>query len=202
MAEQRQRPDVARLVAVLNGPDQRRAIAAARRLGRAPGPPPVLVSACLLGAPTRYDGGAKRTAAVDAATRAASVVPLCPELLGGLGCPRAAVHFEGRGDGEAVLEGRGAVEDDAGRDRTAALVAGARRALALAQAAGCEQAILKERSPSCGCRQVHAASGVVSGRGVFAALAARAGIACRSEEDVAIAGLPPSPPASGSGDRG
>ena len=72
----------------------------------------------------------------------------------------------------------------AGVDRGPALPEGARRALALAQAAGVPAAILEERSPSCGCHEIHTGGGVADGRGIFAALAMRSGIACRSDEDL------------------
>ena len=133
----------------------------------------------------RYDGADRLTSAVEQATAGRAVLPLCPELLAGMGCPRPAIHFA-RGDGDALVSdpGAAAVVDDTGADQAAALLAGARRALALAQAAGAREAILKERSPSCGCRQIHGPEGVVPGRGAFAALAARAGIACRSDEEL------------------
>jgi uncharacterized protein YbbK (DUF523 family) len=147
--------------------------------------PPVIVSACLLGAKARYDGGDRRTEAVERAVADDAVLPLCPELLAGLGCPRAPVHFA-RGDGDDLARDPRAAQvlDDAGVDRSAALLEGARRALALAQAAGARAAILKERSPSCGCHEIHTGGGVADGRGVFAALAMRSGITCRSEEDL------------------
>jgi len=143
----------------------------------------VAVSACLLGAPTRFDGRAKTSPPVLSALAGRALLPICPELLAGLGCPRAAIAFA-EGDGDTVVEGRGRALDDTGADRAAALVRGAERALDLIRRAGAHEAVLKERSPSCGLHAVHGAQGVKPGRGVFAALAVRAGIACRSEEDL------------------
>ncbi|HET6151120.1 MAG TPA: DUF523 domain-containing protein [Polyangia bacterium] len=170
----------------LNDPGNPDASALARACRDQGGGPPIVVSACLLGAKVRYDGRDRRTDAVEQATAGRAVLPLCPELLGGMGCPRPAVHFA-RGDGDTLATdpAAAAVVDGAGTDHAAALLAGARRALALAQAAGAREAILKERSPSCGCHQIHGADGALAGRGAFAALAARSGIACRSDEEIA-----------------
>ena len=172
----------------LNDPGNPDATALARACRDQDGGPPIVVSACLLGAPVRYDGADRRTGAVERATAGRAVLPLCPELLAGMGCPRPAIHFT-RGDGDTLATDAtaAAVVDGAGTDHTAALLAGARRALALAQAAGAREAILKERSPSCGCHQIHGTDGIFSGRGAFAALAARSGIACRSDEEIAAA---------------
>jgi uncharacterized protein YbbK (DUF523 family) len=171
------------LARALNDPGNPLAFELARA-GRGPAPP-VVVSACLLGARTRHDGGDRRSDAVERAVAGDAVLPLCPELLAGFGCPRAPVHFA-RGDGDDPARGpTGArVVDDTGVDHGPALLEGARRALALAQAAGARAAILRERSPSCGCHEIHTAAGIVEGRGVFAALAMQAGIACRSHEDL------------------
>jgi uncharacterized protein YbbK (DUF523 family) len=191
------------LARLLNDPDNPQALALARACREPDGAPPIVVSACLLGAPVRYDGGDRRSGAVERATAGRSVLPLCPELLAGMGCPRPAIHFA-RGNGDTLVSdpGAAAVLDDAGVDRTPALLVGARRALALAQAAGAREAILKERSPSCGCRQIHGPGGVLPGRGAFAALAAAAGLACRSDEELtgaaaaepSVVGSPPTSP--------
>lgn len=139
----------------------------------------VLVSACLLGEKVRWDGCHNRDASLVAALRRAGVllVPVCPEVLGGLGIPRPAAEPP-RGDGRDVLAGRTpvlAVED--GRDLTAAFLEGARRAVALARACGARHAFLKERSPSCGVRHCHSGGGLAKGPGVAAAALAEAGVA-------------------------
>jgi uncharacterized protein YbbK (DUF523 family) len=81
------------------------------------------------------------------------------------------------GDGDAVLDGRARVRNDRGEDVTAAFLDGARRALDAARLDGCAVAYLKERSPSCGCAQVHGEEGVVRGCGVTTALLRRSGVA-------------------------
>jgi uncharacterized protein YbbK (DUF523 family) len=135
---------------------------------RASGKEVVVVSACLLGEKTRYDGRDRLTALPLGDD--VELLPLCPEILAGLGCPRPAVQFSG--DDRIV--------DEHGVDRTEAMLAGAERAAALARRAGATRAILKERSPSCGSRQVWRDGQVVPGQGVFAA---RLRLPVLSEED-------------------
>ena len=137
--------------------------------------PSLLVSACLLGAPCRYDGRAKPCAAVQALARDYALVPVCPEQLGGLSTPRSPA--ERRGDG---------VYTAAGADVTAAYRRGAEAAVATAQTHGCRAAILKEKSPACGVRRVYdgAFSGTLCpGEGVAAESLRRAGVMVYSEEE-------------------
>ena len=104
----------------------------------------LLVSACLLGAKCRYDGRDNR---LDQAARLLELhtcVPVCPEQLGGLSTPR--VPAERRGD---------RVIDQEGRDVTAAFQRGAEETVRLARLCGCQAALLKERSPSCGCGRIY-----------------------------------------------
>jgi uncharacterized protein YbbK (DUF523 family) len=138
----------------------------------------ILVSACLLGEPVRYDGGTNRVEhpALARWRREGRLVPVCPEVEGGLGVPRPPAESRGA----AVLT-RG------GHDVTAHFAAGAGRALALAREYGARIAILKERSPSCGVHQVH--DGTFSGRlvpgaGVTAALLRENDIAVFSEDEI------------------
>ena len=100
----------------------------------------ILVSACLLGAPCRYDGRAKANAAVLALGAEHELIPVCPEVLGGLPTPRPPA--ERQPDGRIV--------NRAGQDVTAEYGAGAAAAVELARREGCAAAVLKARSPSCG----------------------------------------------------
>jgi len=138
----------------------------------------VLVSACLLGCPCRFDGRDKLVQALPDALRAerTEAVPFCPEEAGGLGTPRPAANIIG-GDGEDVAEGRARVVNERGEDVTERFLDGARQAVAEALRSGCAVAYLKDRSPSCGCAQVHTEKGVVPGCGVTTALLRRAGVA-------------------------
>ena len=137
-----------------------------------------MVSACLVGAPCRYDGGSCLDPRLLKLLGEGKLLPVCPEQLGGLPTPRPAAELTG-GDGAALLEGKAKVLTREGKDLSAAFRRGAEAALALARAAGVKRALLKEGSPSCGSRQVHdgAFSGIrVPGAGVTTALLRRHGI--------------------------
>src|SRR6185369_10118398 len=112
----------------------------------------VLVSACLLGEPVRHNGAHKKSEheILLRWIREGRVVPICPEVAGGLPVPRPAAEMPGGAGGAKVLAGEASVMADDGRDVTSYFVDGARRALALAQAHGIRVAVLKEGSPSCG----------------------------------------------------
>ena len=147
----------------------------------------ILVSACLLGRPCRFDGGSKKSTAVERYLLGVDAVgdlavPVCPEELGDLGTPRPAAELRG-GDGRSVLSGVAHVsriEDD--QDLSEAFVRGARRAASMAP--GATRAILKARSPSCGCHETHIDGRLQAGMGVFAALLASRGIEICSDEDL------------------
>jgi uncharacterized protein YbbK (DUF523 family) len=149
----------------------------------------ILVSACLLGVDCRFDGqGCPEEKLNDLAARG-RLVPICPEVSGGLPTPRLPAEVEDAHtglDGNAVLDGRTRVVRSDGADVTAQFLAGARAALALAQRLGIQQAILKSDSPSCGVGQIHEgrfAGMLVPGDGVTAALLKRAGIQVITERD-------------------
>jgi uncharacterized protein YbbK (DUF523 family) len=102
-------------------------------------------------------------------------VEACPEELGGLTTPRLASTLAG-GSGDDVLDGRARVVASDGTDVTALFVEGAERTLALARESGAARAYLKKWSPSCGCTETSIEGSHAPGRGVAAALLARAGI--------------------------
>lgn len=138
---------------------------------------PILVSACLLGEPCRYDGSSVPCEAVAVLAERRMLVPVCPEVLGGLPTPRTP----------SEIQADGRVVDAEGVDRTAAFEAGAHEALRIAQASGCAQAILKENSPSCGVRRIYDGTffGIrVPGQGKTAALLAAHGIEVLSDSDL------------------
>ena len=99
----------------------------------------ILVSACLLGFACRYDGKQKPCQKVLRLNESASLIPFCPECMGGLPTPRPPAELQGT----KVINAKGA-------DVTAQYRKGAEEALRLCQALGIEKAILKSRSPSCG----------------------------------------------------
>lgn len=146
----------------------------------------ILVSACLLGRPVRYDARGRRCAEplFERWRAEGRLVPLCPEVGGGLPVPRPAAEISG-GSGADVLDGRARVLTRDGDDVTACFLEGARLALEQASSCGARLAILKEGSPSCGSGRVHDgtfAGRTVAGEGVTAALLERHGIAVFAED--------------------
>lgn len=144
----------------------------------------IVVSACLAGCACRYDKKDNRRDWIEQLVREGKAIPLCPEQLGGLPTPRRPAEICG-GEGRDVLDGKACVLDDKGRDVTSAFLDGAYQALHIARLAGATEAILKEKSPSCGSRQIY--DGTFSqrrrpGMGVTAALFQRHGIHVHSDE--------------------
>ncbi|WP_223541308.1 DUF523 domain-containing protein [Pseudomonas sp. BF-RE-26] len=144
----------------------------------------ILVSRCLLGHRVRYDGGA--SGPFDQLQQwldEGRVVPLCPEVAGGLPTPRAAAEIPG-GQGVQVLDGQALVITTEGEDVSSQFLSGAYQALELVQKHGIRIALLKANSPSCGNLLTYDGtfSGVkVSGEGVTAALLKRHGVQVFSE---------------------
>lgn len=152
----------------------------------------ILVSRCLLGHRVRYDGGASGPFdLLEQWIEEGRVVPLCPEVAGGLPTPRAAAEIPG-GQGVEVLDGTAAVITTDGEDVSAQFLEGARQALELVQKHGIRVAVLKANSPSCGNLLTYDGtfSGVrVSGEGVTAALLKRHGVRVFSELELAEAAV-------------
>lgn len=137
----------------------------------------VLVSACLLGVSCRYDGQSKAYPLMDELCRRHEVVPVCPEIFGGLPTPRVPAERQGE-----------RVATKTGGDVTAEYRRGAEEAVRLAQTLGCTVAVLKERSPSCGSRQVYDGTftgTLTEGFGVAAERLMAAGIRVIGESELA-----------------
>lgn len=136
------------------------------------------MSACLLGVACNHEGRPNTSRAVEALARGRRLIPVCPEAAGGLPTPRPAAEIQ--------PSGRVATED--GTDVTDAYERGAAQAVRLAAAAGAAGAVLKARSPSCGCHEVYDGTFTrtrVPGEGVTARALREAGLPVWSEEDVA-----------------
>ncbi|MEG0248678.1 MAG: DUF523 domain-containing protein [Pseudomonas sp.] len=150
----------------------------------------VLVSACLLGQPVRYDGRA--SGHPDLLQRWQSegrIVPLCPEVAGGLPTPRPPAEIPG-GQGSTVVDGLVPVVTVDGEDVSAQFLAGAQIALELVRRHGIRIAILKSGSPSCGNLLTYDGtfSGTkVAGEGVTTALLRREGVQVFSELELEAA---------------
>ena len=127
----------------------------------------------------RYDGKTLRLDELEALMEKYRLIPICPEIMGGLGTPRNPC--ERRGD---------KVIDCSGKDVTGYFDKGAIEALKLARLYDCEYAILKERSPSCGYGRVYDGSfsgTLINGNGVTAELLAENGLTILGETQVGCA---------------
>lgn len=136
----------------------------------------ILVSACLLGVACRYDGGSKPRPEILSLAQKHELIPVCPEQLGGLPTPRTP--SERRGDRVVMADGA---------DVTVQYRRGAAEALRLYRALGCEAAILKERSPSCGSGRIYGGSftgALTDGWGVAAELLRRSGVPVYGESEI------------------
>lgn len=148
--------------------------------------PAILVSACLLGTCCNHEGQASPRSRVQRLGETARLVPVCPEVVGGLTTPRAPAEIHG-GDGADVLAGTARVATAAGDDVTVAYLRGAHAAVELAHAIGATRAVLKARSPSCGAVDVYDGTftrTLRSGSGVTAAALRAAGIEVFSDEEL------------------
>lgn len=136
----------------------------------------ILISACLLGVPCRYDGKAKPCPRAQALAERHTLIPFCPEIYGGLPTPRVPSEIAD----ERVISREG-------QDVTEQYRKGAEQALAMCRMLGCTAAVLKEKSPSCGCGRIYDGtfSGTLTdGDGITAALLLRNGIPVYGESDI------------------
>lgn len=139
----------------------------------------LLVSACLLGIGCKYSGRDNlRPELLEQLRRAGhTLIPVCPEIYGGLPTPRPPAE---RRNGRVMTE--------AGADVTAQYRKGAEAALELYRRCGCEAALLKAKSPSCGSGVIYDGTfshTKIAGDGVTAELLKSNGIPVYTEEDCA-----------------
>lgn len=135
----------------------------------------VLVSACLMGVNCRYKGDGAMIPEIGRLMERCHLVPVCPEIMGGLATPRTPAERVG---------GRVVTRD--GVDVTEAYERGAEEAARLAALYGCRYALLKERSPSCGSGEVYDGTfgrKLVPGDGVAAARLKKEGVAVYGESE-------------------
>lgn len=133
-----------------------------------------LCSACLLGIKCRYDGKSKPNKKVLELKE--TLIPVCPEQLAGLTTPRESSEIQG----DKVITA-------SGKDRTKELERGAEETLKMAKLFNIKEAILKQRSPSCGSGQIYDGtfSGkIIKGDGITASLLKMNGIKVITEEEV------------------
>lgn len=136
----------------------------------------VLVSACLLGENCKYNGGNNYSASVAQYVKDIEVIPVCPEMEAGFGCPRIPMEIV---DGE-LINRDGVNLDEPMRQAIT-------RILDSLKGQEIQCAVLKSRSPTCGVRQVYDGtfSGkLISGMGLFAQALAEQGYQVLDSEEV------------------
>lgn len=145
--------------------------------------PKILVSACLYGECTKYDGtnNILKHPLLLKWKNKGELISVCPEVLGGLGTPRPCSEISGD-----------RVVNSLGEDVTDAFNQGAHKALEIAKENDVIFAVLKQGSPSCGCKKIYDGTftgNKISGMGVTARLLTDNGIVVFDENDMALANL-------------
>ena len=138
----------------------------------------ILISACLLGMPCRYDGKSVEKAGVSELIKIAQPIPFCAEIYGGLPTPRSSAEVTGE---------RVCTRD--GTDVTEAFMRGAALGVRLAKQFGCKRALLKDKSPSCGKGMIysgHFDRTLVPGNGLLAQALTDAGVKVYSSEELDV----------------
>ncbi len=136
----------------------------------------IMVSACLLGENCKYNGGNNLRPELIRLLSGHTVIPVCPEVLGGLAVPRIPAEIVS-----------GTVLNREGESVDAAFRLGAEKALEIAKTEKPDLIVLQSRSPSCGAGEIY--DGTFSGKkipglGIFAERAAQAGFRIADVEDV------------------
>ena len=136
----------------------------------------ILVSACLMGVSCRYDGKSNQLPQLEQLMKQHTCIPVCPEIFGGLPTPRVPAERQGS-----------KIMTQDGQDVTQQFVQGTAEVLRLADLYHCKAALLKERSPSCGCGQIYDGTftkTLTEGDGLTAEMLKRKGIAVYGESQI------------------
>ncbi len=145
-----------------------------------------LISACLLGMRCTWSGNDNKNDRAIELSKVETLIPVCPEQLGGLATPRAPQEIQG-GTGEDVLDNACRVLNRNGEDVTTEFITGAEETLEIVRQLNIKEFIARSRSPSCGCSQVYDGTfrdRLIDGDGVTTALLRRSGIRITPEEDL------------------
>lgn len=138
---------------------------------------PMIVSSCLVGCACRYDGNSVPDPLLKAIFQAGDLIPVCPEVMGGLETPREPA--------EIISEDPFQICTQTGVDVTTAYQRGAKMTVGVAGAVGAELAILKSKSPSCGSSQIYDGQfqrNLIAGAGITARTLREAGVNVINEE--------------------
>ncbi len=143
----------------------------------------ILVSACLIGVDCKYNGRNNKNDKLMDYLENKTVIPVCPEQLGGLCTPRIPAEIVG-GSADDVIDGKAKVINKEGLDITGEFLKGAYETLKICRTLDIKKGILKEKSPSCGINQVYDGSfksKLIDGYGITAALLMKNGVDLKSE---------------------
>ena len=143
----------------------------------------ILISACLLGKNCRYNGGHSQLTELEEID--VEWIPVCPEELGGLGTPRPSAEMQE--NAETILNGKGKIITNKGKNVTSEFIQGAEKSLQLGLGAEVKIAVLKSKSPSCGIGKIYDGSftkSLKTGNGIFAHLCHENDIACISSDNI------------------
>ncbi|EHU1305243.1 DUF523 domain-containing protein [Acinetobacter baumannii] len=146
----------------------------------------LLISACLIGEPVRYDGRSCLHTTLKHLFLNKKAHALCPELLGGFTTPRLPAEIVG-GTGQDVLDGKAKILDSSGLDVTELYLKGAYRTLDIARQIQATCVVLKENSPSCGSQKIYNGTfqgEKITGVGITTALLQRHGFEVISENEI------------------
>jgi uncharacterized protein YbbK (DUF523 family) len=141
----------------------------------------ILISACLLGENVKYDGSNNsilKNSFIQKLLNLNMLIPICPEVEGGLSTPRVPVEII---DNKAI--------NQIGEDKTLFFQNGAQKALSLCKKHNIKYAILKFRSPSCGSDQIYDGTfshTLINGDGICAKLLKQNGISIFTENKNSI----------------
>lgn len=136
----------------------------------------VVVSACLLGKNCKYNGGNNYNSAVAEFVRDKEVLPVCPELMAGMGCPRTPIE---------IVDG--VLMDRDGKNVDAAMREAVATAMKQISSKEILCAVLQSRSPTCGVNQVYDGSfsgKLIPGAGIFTQALKDAGYRVIDAEDI------------------
>ena len=140
----------------------------------------VLISACLLGGNCKYNGGNNYNAAVAGFVKDKDVLPICPEMMAGMGCPRTPIE---------IVDG--VLMDRNGNNVDAAMGAAVAKSMELIRKEDIQCAILQSRSPTCGVNQIYDGSfsgKLIPGSGVLAQALKTVGYQVIDAEDIKAGG--------------
>jgi uncharacterized protein YbbK (DUF523 family) len=143
----------------------------------------ILISACLLGKNCRYNGGHSQLTELEEID--VEWISVCPEESGGLGTPRPSAEMQE--NAETILNGKGKIITNKGKNVTSEFIQGAEKSLQLGLGAEVKIAVLKSKSPSCGIGKIYDGSftkSLKTGNGIFAHLCHENDIACISSDNI------------------